>query len=406
MKKMSLRLRLTLISVILLLLCCLGLTLFLNHAAGNMADTIEAMPILTPAQPIVQENAEAEASPGKITVSPDTSQSQEIGLPVNPPAEQPSVSAASSLSPASHEARQLFIQKSYLYMFVIVLAGGLLTWFITGRALRPLGRLSEEMQGRTVQNLSDELPVPESDDEIASLTRSFNEMNRKLDEAFSAQKRFAQSAAHELRTPLTVLKAKVDVFGKKTDHTPEEYTHLLLLVKTQTDRMAALVNDLLGLTNLDDLSCNQTVSLKTLLGEVIQELTQLAAEKNVSLHLNAENCQTTGNHNLLYRAFSNLVENAIKYNISGGTVTVNAFSEKGMIFVRITDTGTGIPDDRKTLIFEPFYRIDKSRSRKMGGAGLGLATVKAILEKHNGGIHIEDGKDGGSVFVVTLKETE
>lgn len=405
MKKLSLRLRLTLISVILLLFCCFGLTLILNHAAGNMADTIEAVPILNTAQSITSKDSvpftEIE------TVLPETA-------PAEAGVDSPSFGTITAneipqhQSAASHDARMLFMWKSYLYMFLITAFGGFLTWFITGRALRPLGRLSEEMQNRTVSNLSEELPVPESRDEIASLTRSFNEMNRKLDEAFSAQKRFAQSAAHELRTPLTVLKAKVDVFGKKSSHIPEDYDRLLLLVKTQTDRMASLVNDLLGLTNLDELSCSQTVSLKPLLTEAVQELTHLAMEKNVSLHLKAEDCRTLGNSNLLYRAFANLVENAIKYNIFDGTGTVSVTaSQKGsQIFVRVTDTGSGIPKEQKSLIFEPFYRIDKSRSRQMGGAGLGLATVKAILEKHNGEIYIEDAPGGGSVFVVTLNAAE
>lgn len=172
--------------------------------------------------------------------------------------------------------------------------------------------------------------------------------------------------------------------------------------------MASLVNDLLGLTNLDELSCSQTVSLKPLLTEAVQELTHLAMEKNVSLHLKAEDCRTLGNSNLLYRAFANLVENAIKYNIfdGTGTVSVTASQKDSQIFVRVTDTGSGIPKEQKSLIFEPFYRIDKSRSRQMGGAGLGLATVKAILEKHNGEIYIEDAPGGGSVFVVTLNAAE
>lgn len=388
MKKMSLRLRLTFISVFLLLLCCLGLTLVLNHAAGNMADTIEAVPILTPAQSITQEET-LSSSNTPVPFSTISPEAESVICPLP--------------SETARQARMLFMWKSYLYMLLITAAGGFLTWFITGRALRPLGNLSEEMQNRTVQNLSDELPVPESNDEIASLTRSFNEMNHKLDEAFSAQKRFAQSAAHELRTPLTVLKAKVDVFGKKAQHTPEEYENLLLLVRTQTNRMTALVNDLLGLTNLDDLSCNQPVSVKPLLTDAIQELQPLADEKNITLKLDAADCRTCGNTNLLYRIFSNLIENAVKYNIFGGKVFISAVEKNRTVIIRIADTGPGIPDDQKELIFEPFYRIDKSRSRRMGGAGLGLATVKAILDKHNGEIHIEEAPGGGSIFVVTLK---
>lgn len=371
MKKISLRLRLTLISMGLLLLCCLGLTIALNHSAGNMADTIEAITVL-PAATVGEETHESAAT-----------------IPLVPAA-------------SAQQARVLFTRQSYLYMLLVVIAGGVLTWFITGRALRPLGELSEEMRRRTVQDLSESLPVPESHDEIASLTCSFNEMSLKLDDAFSVQKRFAQSAAHELRTPLTVLKAKVDVFGKRPVHTQEEYEKLLELVGRQTDRMTELVNDLLGLTNLDDLACDQRVELKSLLDEAVQELTPLAAERNILLNVNAENVCVTGNYSLLYRVFANLIENGIKYNFAGGTVSVSTASDGDTVSVCVSDTGPGIPDEHKKLIFEPFYRVDKSRSRQMGGAGLGLATVKAIVGKHGGTIQVSDAPGGGSAFTICL----
>lgn len=371
MKKISLRLRLTLISVALLLLCCLGLTLVLGRAAGTMADAIEAIPV-QPAFTVGQEGA------------PPTA------VPVVP-------------SETSRQARTLFNRQSYFYMLLIVAAGGVMTWFVTGHALRPLGKLSEEMGRRTVENLSDELPVPESRDEIASLTRSFNQMSRKLDDSFSMQKRFAQSAAHELRTPLTVLKAKVDVFGKRTDHTPEEYAALLALVEKQTDRLSELVNDLLGLTGLDELPCNQRVALGPLLEETVRELLPLAAAREMTLELEAADGSVMGNANLLGRAVSNLAENALKYGRPGGSVFVSSVSEHGAVFIRVRDDGPGIPKDQKELIFEPFYRVDKSRSRQMGGAGLGLATVKAIVDKHGGTVTVEDAPGGGSIFTIRLK---
>lgn len=386
MKKLSLRLRLTVINMLLLLLCCLGLTLLLNHAAGNMADTIEAMPI-SPAYTIGSNDT-------ALTVTPaGSTQASAAVLPTQH-------------SEASLQARTLFMRNSYLYMLLTVAAGGFLTWFITGRTLHPLKKLSKEMQNRTVQNLSDELPVPESNDEIASLTRSFNEMNRKLNEAFSTQKRFAQSAAHELRTPLTVLKAKVDVFRKKPEHTPEEYEQLLQMAETQTDRLASLVNDLLGLTNLEDLPCDRKVFLRPLLTELADEFTALTDEYHVSLTFHTADLQTVGNLNLLRRAFSNLIENAIKYNVPGGKVTVTMEEQNKKVLIRIADTGQGIPDGQKALIFEPFYRVDKSRSRRMGGAGLGLATVKAIIEMHQGDILVEDATDGGSIFTVILRAAQ
>lgn len=428
MKKMSLRLRLTFISVFLLLFCCLGLTLILNYEAGNMADAIEAMPIIpavTAGENAVpwQNGNTVKDGMQNANIMENKMLSQDTGIRRNTVLQHGGSAASAMPSESSRQARKLFLQQSYFYMMLIVAAGGFFTWFITGRALRPLGKLSREMQSRTVQNLSDRLPVPESNDEIASLTRSFNEMSSKLDEAFSMQKRFSQSAAHELRTPLTVLKAKIDVFAKKPIHTQEEYDALLQLMKTHTDRMSSLVNDLLNLTTLDDLSDCQTVDITFLLEEAVSELSTLADTKGVSLELDRVSCRNTGSKNtenaentahkscgavtigvpgLLYRAFSNLIENAVKYNIPGGSVSVTVSERNGKIMIRIADTGLGIPDDQKAHIFEPFYRVDKSRSRQMGGAGLGLATVKAIIEKHSGEICVEDAPGGGSIFTVTL----
>lgn len=367
MRKLSLRMRLTIISVVLLLTCCLGLTAMLNWAAGAMADTIEAA-----------------------TITPALSDGQVAALPMT---------AAS----VSRDARDLFLLQSWAGVLLICAVGGVLTWFITGKALRPLGILSREMENCTVETLSRELSIPETRDEVASLTRSFNEMSRKLGDAFSAQRRFAQSAAHELRTPLTVLKAKVDVFSKRPQHTKEEYEELLSLVRRQTDRMAELVNDLLGLTGMDQLSCVQPVDLDSVLREAIQELELLAENNHVTVSLRADRIQVPGNPNLLHRTFANLVENAVKYNVPGGSVDVVAEKENGCAVIRVSDTGPGIPEDQKQQIFEPFYRVDKSRSRQMGGAGLGLATAKAVVDKHSGTITVENGAGGGSVFTVRLK---
>lgn len=380
MNKVSLRLRITLISVSLLLVCCLGLTAVLNHAADDMADTIEAVTVVP-------------------AMTTDNAKRSDLDVALSDLEEAVPLVA----SMASQEARALFSLQSWLWMLLIVAVGGLATWFITGKALQPLRELSAEMETRTVETLSQELPIPASQDEIASLTKSFNSMSQKLGESFSMQKRFAQSAAHELRTPLTVLKAKVDVFGKRSTHTDAEYKELLRLVSSQTERMIALVQDLLGLTNLDELTCTQSITLQPILAEAVKELMPLAAERNVSLALHAEDCTVVGNVNLLHQVFVNLVENAVKYNVSGGAVTVTAVREGNQAIIRVADTGVGIPDDQKAFIFEPFYRIDKSRSRQMGGAGLGLATVKAIVDKHGGTITVTDGADGGSIFTVCLQ---
>lgn len=371
LKKIPLRLRLTLISVLLLLICCLGLTMILNISANNMADVIEAAPLM-PATSI-----------------DSGSMDESTAVPLVP-------------SIASQQARVVFLNQSYIYMLIIVLSGGFLTYFITGKALSPLHELSHQIRNRTVNNLSETLPVPESHDEVASLTASFNEMTRKLNEAFSMQKRFSQSAAHELRTPLTVMKTKVDVFKKKAVHSPEEYDKLIDMITIHTDRLSDLVKDLLDLTNMDMLECCQRIAVKPMLTNVLNELSELAAEKGVTLSLEGDACEVLGNESLLNRAFCNLIENAVKYNKQNGSVSVRVKCTQANVEITIIDTGIGIPVEQRDLIFEPFYRVDKSRSRQIGGAGLGLSMVKSIVNKLGGQIIITDNPDGGSIFTVII----
>ena len=372
LKKVSIRLRLTALSVLLLTVCCVGLTIILNLSANRMADVIEATPI-TPA---------TEVGDGAAMLPPPMT--------------------ALTPSEDSQAARDQFQYQSVLYMALVIVAGGALTYYMAGKALKPLQELSAQMKNRTVHNLSEELTVPQSRDEIADLTDSFNQMTRKLDEAFAMQKRFSQSAAHELRTPLTVLKTKVDVFKKKTEHTPEEYDKLLAVITTHTDRLAGLVKDLLDLTNMDALDCEGKIELKALLTEVTQELAPLAKEKRIDISVEGLEKEIAGNKSLLFRAFYNLVENAIKYNVESGTVKITISDECNHGRVVVEDTGIGIPSEAQALIFEPFFRVDQSRSRQMGGAGLGLATVKSIIEKHGGQIVVSANTTGGTVFTVTL----
>ncbi|MEG1190748.1 MAG: ATP-binding protein [Oscillospiraceae bacterium] len=386
LKKVPIRLRLTILSVLLLSLCCLGLTMILNLSANKMADVIEAMPV-TPAVEAGKDpkGAEAEKNPPTAEMMP------EIGL-----------SAITSPSEGSAAARNRFFQSSLIYMILVVVAGGGMTYYISGKALRPLGELNSQMKNRTVHNLSDTLPIPQSHDELAELTRSFNEMSAKLEEAFAMQKRFSQSAAHELRTPLTVLKTKVEVFKKKPAHTAEEYESLLSVITSHTNRLSALVKDLLDLTNMDALDCNEDLELKALGAEVAEELSGLAEARGVRLELLGGEQRTKGNRSLLHRALYNLLENAIKYNVENGSVELLVSAEENKSLITITDSGVGIPRDARELIFEPFYRVDKSRSRQMGGAGLGLATVKSIIDKHQGKITVSENPKGGTIFRLSL----
>ncbi|MEG1604771.1 MAG: HAMP domain-containing sensor histidine kinase [Clostridia bacterium] len=383
LKKMPIKLRLTVLSMLLLTLCCVGLTTILNLSANRMANTIEAT-LMTPARTIGREappRAGAEQAVSERAVSGQA--------------------ALVSLDQAQ-VARVAFLNESIAAMILFVVLGGGLTYFISGRALRPLKDLSGQMKNRTVHNLSEKLPVPESRDEIAELTCAFNEMSAKLEAAFAMQKRFSQSAAHELRTPLTVIKTKVEVFGKRQAPTPAEYGHLLSTILPHIDRLAELIKDLLNLTNMDAINCDEPINLMALLGDVAAELSGLAQEKGIRVTVAGETLDIQGNASLLHRAFYNLVENAIKYNRDGGEVEIQLSCAAGKRVIAVSDGGIGIAQSARALIFEPFYRVDKSRSRQMGGAGLGLSTVKAIIEKHHGSITVSERPTGGTVLTVTL----
>jgi two-component system sensor histidine kinase ArlS len=376
LKKMSIRLRLTFLIILLLTICCVGLTLILNFSAFKMVDIIEASS-MTPAKSITEEK--------------------------NPASSNDIVSIPTTPSNASQSARVEFRLESIFYMMLIISFGAALTYYISGKALNPLNELSCQMKNRNVLNLSEDIEIPKSKDEIADLTLSFNEMMHKLNESFLMQQRFSQSAAHELRTPLAVLQTKVEVFKKKKCHTPEEYDSLIEVICNHTNRLTTLVKNLLDMTNIEDLELNQEISLKNLLDDVSSDLSLLAKDKSIRINLITSDERTVlGNYDLLYRAFYNIIENAIKYNIANGQVDISLNFENKKSVVEISDTGIGIPQNMQQTIFEPFFRVDKSRSRQMGGAGLGLSMVKSIVDKHNGEITVTDNKNGGSCFKIVL----
>lgn len=380
LKKMPIRLRLTVMTVTLLTVCCVGLTLILNLSADRMATKIDATLVL-PAKEIGEDGSfndsfQAPASSLVPTVPSDDSQ----------------------------KARVDFRMESIIYMLLVVVGGGLLTYYISGKALKPLDTLNGQVKNINVHNLSETLSVPPTKDEIAELTVTFNEMTDKLDNVFTMQGRFSANAAHELRTPLAVLQTKVDVFKKKADHTKEEYDALISVIEKQTNRLRGLVDNLLDMTNMDVIGEQSSIYVKDMFEDIILELSHIAKDNHVTLSLDCDHSVVFGNTDLLYRAFYNLVENGIKYNIDGGTVEVivNRLS-KEQVLIQIKDTGIGIDEKDKVDIFEPFYRIDKSRSRQMGGAGLGLSIVDSIIKKHNGMLTVTDNENGGTCFNIILK---
>ncbi|WP_312470693.1 HAMP domain-containing sensor histidine kinase [Neobacillus sp.] len=378
LKKIPIRLRLTVMTVTILSVCCVGLTLILNFSADRMATRIDATSML-PAQVVGNDgwmDGYSQAVPNS------------MALPV--PSED------------SQKARTEFKTQSIIYMLLVIVGGGFLTYYVSGKALKPLDTLNDEVKNINVNNLSETLAVPTTKDEIAELTQSFNEMTDKLNNTFMMQRRFSASAAHELRTPLAVLQTKVDVFKKKNAHTIEDYDALISIIEKQTTRLRRLVGNLLDMTNMDDKDEQSSIFLKEIFDDIISELSSIANEKNVQLSLNCDDSVVKGNTNLLYLAFYNIVENGIKYNVENATVDIVVERlNKEQVLIEIKDTGIGIPDEMKKNIFEPFYRVDKSRSQ-IGGAGLGLSIVDSIIKKHNGTITVTNNEGGGTCFKIIL----
>lgn len=376
LKKLSIRWRLTILSALLLTFCSVSLTIVLNVSAFLLADNIEAAVPTMPAIELLPTQGEKEPA--------------EVIIPSIPLEDM-------------REAKLGFSVQSMMYMLFVIFGGSALTYYLAGKALKPLDRLSNQVKNLTVLNLSEALQVPPTKDEIAELTQHFNEMTDKLNQAFMSQKRFSANAAHELRTPLAVLQTKVDVFKKRSDHSSDEYDALINVFEKQIDRLRSLVGDLLDMSNRQEDIEKTSICLSDIFVEIITELSDIAKNKDVTFKLHCESSTILGNVDLLYRAFYNLIENGIKYNIRGGHVVIEAENiANGHVQIVIKNSGTSIPDSMKKDIFEPFYRVDKSRSREIGGIGLGLSIANSIIKKHDGTITVYDNDLNETCFKIII----
>lgn len=372
-KTISLRLRITLVCAALLAICCILLTIVNNLSAAELVDQINAVPIL-PAQ----------------TTSADPSVPEADWEPVTESA------------PALQRAQKFFHTKSLFAMAAILGAGLVAIYHLVGRALAPLHQLSTQIQNRTVQDLAQPLPVPNSGDEVMELARSFNEMSQRLDHAFVMQRSFSQNAAHEFRTPLAVLKTRVGLFRKKQDFAPQSTEAFLGILEGEVDRLSNMVDSLLKLTNLEQVPRTDRIELQELLHQIAEDLSPLASGKGTCILVKAAPGIMTGSRELLRRALFNLAENAVKYGPDGGQVRLCAELEGADVVITASDQGSGIPSELRERIFEPFFRVDTARSRELGGVGLGLALVRAIAEVHGGSVSVEENQDGGNRFVLRL----
>ena len=287
-------------------------------------------------------------------------------------------------------------------MAAILGAGLVAIYHLVGRALAPLHQLSTQIQNRTVQDLAQPLPVPNSGDEVMELARSFNEMSQRLDHAFVMQRSFSQNAAHEFRTPLAVLKTRVGLFRKKQDFAPQSTEAFLGILEGEVDRLSNMVDSLLKLTNLEQVPRTDRIELQELLHQIAEDLSPLASGKGTCILVKAAPGIMTGSRELLRRALFNLAENAVKYGPDGGQVRLCAELEGADVVITASDQGSGIPSELRERIFEPFFRVDTARSRELGGVGLGLALVRAIAEVHGGSVSVEENQDGGNRFVLRL----
>lgn len=304
------------------------------------------------------------------------------------------------------EAQKKFSNQSIVVMLIIVAVGIAAAYIIVGRALKPLSELSETIREINERNLSQRIEVPHTKDEVGSISASFNSMMDRLDASFARQKRFTANAAHELKTPLATIKASLQVLHMDENPTIEDYHINAEATKHSTERLIRVVDDLLRLAVEDNSHFYDDISLQSIFEEISAELRPLAETNKVTIEARRTDCRLRGNQTLLYRAVFNVVENAVKYNKQGGKVELSAIDEGGSILLTIRDQGMGIAEEEMNHIFEPFYRVDKSRSREISGSGLGLSIVKTIIDKHNGTIEVKSIKGSGTEVSIRFSQIQ
>lgn len=292
-------------------------------------------------------------------------------------------------------------QKSLIITALMALLGGVITYFISGHALKPLRVFSDKIEKVQAQNLADSGIEENEVKELNQLSMSYNKMLGRLSDAFEAQRQFTANAAHELRTPLALMQVQLDTYNA-CGHpgNDEAAVETIKMMTEQNERLGKMVKTLLDMSELQTVARDEVIALDALIEEVLTDLESLAARKNIRLVRECESVTMTGSDILIYRLVYNLVENAIKYNIDGGQVTVTCKEWNKHIHIRVSDTGKGIPEELRSRIFEPFFRVDKSRSRELGGIGLGLALVNEIVRVHEGSIEIKGNRAGGTDFEI------
>ena len=383
MKKMSLQWRLTIITTLLIAMICGSLTIFIYkngvYYIDSLQNTVDA-----------KSEDNNEKNPDEIYISiPDEEWNN----------------FAKNFSIQVYNNKADYKKSSLLFSTLLSLLGGVITFFISGHALKPLCDFSKKIEEVQAQNLSDSRIEENKFSELNQLSVSYNKMLERLSEAFKLQRQFTANAAHELRTPLAVMQLQIDLYNSsKHPNNDTSAQQTISMITEQTERLSKMVRTLLDMSELQTIARDEEIAISALVEEVLADLEPLAQEKGINLIEKCDNVLLMGSDILIYRLVYNLVENAIKYNFSGGTVTVNATQQNSQLHLTVEDTGNGIPEELKERIFEPFFRLDKSRSRELGGVGLGLALVREIVRVHNGSILVKNNANSGTTFEVIFPE--
>ena len=310
---------------------------------------------------------------------------------------------ANDFSIQAYNNKEDYKKNSLLISAILALIGGVVTYFISGHALRPIREFSDKIEEVQAQNLAASRIEENKVKELNQLSVSYNKMLERLSDAFEIQRQFTANAAHELRTPLSLMQVQLDLYNS-TRHPDNDADTLqtIKMVTEQNGRLSKMVKTLLDMSELQTVGRDDEIMVDALVDEVLADLDPLAQEKNIKLTGKCKNTTMVGSDILIYRLVYNLVENAIKYNHSGGQVTVTAYRKEKHVYLSVEDTGNGIPEELRERVFEPFFRVDKSRSRELGGVGLGLALVREIVRVHDGSITVRSNPSGGTVFDVIL----
>ena len=382
MKRMSLQWRLTCITTLCIAIICGCLTMFVYkngvHYIDSLQDAVEA------------QGDEKGNKSDEIYISIPDDKWDEF---------------ADEFSVQVYNNKADYKRNSLIITVLLALFGGVVTYFISGHALRPIREFSDKIEEVQAQNLSDSRIEENNVKELNQLGISYNKMLERLSEAFEIQRQFTANAAHELRTPLALMQVQLDLYNSATHPGNDADTlQTIKMVTEQNDKLNRMVKTLLDMSELQTVGRDDKIILDAIVEEVLADLEPLAVEKNIKLIGKCEDATMIGSDILIYRLVYNLVENAIKYNHPLGQVTVTAYQRNKHVYLSVEDTGSGIPKELRERVFEPFFRVDKSRSRELGGVGLGLALVREIVRVHDGSICIKSGKTGGTIFEVTFAQ--